>query len=219
MKKYLRLIICCIGGLVACDNKKLYRELELFTSKEIIVPNFMRQMIAGKDSILLNASDKTVKLIVWVDSVSCSTCRVDKMLEYTETIRFYEETGGDFVPIFVFSPPRAKIRNVLLRLNMSQFEYPVFIDEHQAFQAENPHIPVDSRFHTFLLNKNGKVVLVGDPVNNLPLWELYKTTIITLIENGEVMPYAEKAREEEATAAVVEQAGAAAVEVVGSAKK
>lgn len=35
---------------------------------------------------------------------------------------------------------------------------------------------------------NGKVVLVGDPVSNPPLWELYKTTITQLIENGGTMP-------------------------------
>lgn len=66
--------------------------------------------------------------------------------------------------------------------------YPALIDENGLFPAANPHIPADSRFHTFLLDKNGKVILIGDPVNNPPLWELYKSTITTLIENDGVMP-------------------------------
>jgi hypothetical protein len=34
------------------------------------------------------------------------------------------------------------------------------------------------------LDKNGKVAVVGDPLNNPGLWELYKTTITELVKNG-----------------------------------
>jgi hypothetical protein len=90
------------------------------------------------------------------------------------------------------SPPQAKLDEVLRTLEMVQFDYPVFIDEHGAFPAANPHIPADSRFHTFLLDKNGKVVVVGDPVNNPDLWELYKKTIAELIANGGTLPITEQ---------------------------
>jgi hypothetical protein len=113
------------------------------------------------------------------------------MVEYSGILNFYEEAGEGFAPIFLFSPPRAKIRETLWAIDMAQLNYPVFIDEWGAFPTANPHIPTDSRFHTFLLDKNGKVVLVGDPVNNPPLWELYKSTITTLIKNDGVMPPAE----------------------------
>jgi hypothetical protein len=85
-----------------------------------------------------------------------------------------------------------QLEEVIKTLRIAQFDYPLFLDERQAFPAANPHIPADNRFHTFLLDKNGKVVLVGDPVNNPPLWEFYKTTITTLIDNGGTMPVVEK---------------------------
>jgi hypothetical protein len=94
--------------------------------------------------------------------------------------------------MFIFSPPMAKIDEVFQALRHSVLDFPVFIDEKQAFLKANPHIPADNRFHTFLIDKNGKVVLVGDPVNNPQLWELYKTTITTLIANGGVMPVVEE---------------------------
>jgi hypothetical protein len=53
-----------------------------------------------------------------------------------------------------------------------------------AFPRANPHIPTDERLHTFLLDRDGKVVLVGDPANNSELWELYKKTITELVENN-----------------------------------
>jgi hypothetical protein len=52
------------------------------------------------------------------------------------------------------------------------------------FVKFNPYIPTDPRLHTFLLDRDGKVVLVGDPANNHELWELYKTTITELVENN-----------------------------------
>jgi hypothetical protein len=113
------------------------------------------------------------------------------MFEYAEIIDFRKETEG-FLPLFVFSPPCAKIDEVIRTLDVWEFDYPLLLDGSGAFSAANPHIPTDNRFHTFLIDKNGKVVLVGDPVNNPALWELYKTTITTLIENGGTMPEVEK---------------------------
>jgi len=42
-----------------------------------------------------------------------------------------------------------------------------------SFERLNPHLPKDERFHTFLLDENNKVILVGYPVNNPKLKELY----------------------------------------------
>jgi hypothetical protein len=114
------------------------------------------------------------------------------MFEYKELVDYRKEIGHRFVPIFLFSPPKDKIDEVSKVIEFNEFDHPVFLDEHQAFPKANPHIPADNRFHTFLIDKNGKVVLVGDPVNNPQLWELYKTTIATLIENDGVMPEVEK---------------------------
>jgi hypothetical protein len=149
-------------------------------------------MFAGSDSVVVNPNNGMARLFVYVDSVACSSCRLKIMHEYTKFVYYHKETGGSFVPLFVFSPPRDKIEEMIQTLKETRFDYPVFIDENQAFPAANPHIPTDNRFHTFLIDKNGKVVLVGDPVNNPALWELYKTTISTLIENGGTMPEVEK---------------------------
>jgi hypothetical protein len=163
----------------------------------------MRQMVGWRDSVVLDPTAGAARLVVWTDSVACSSCRLGNMFQYDEIIGYRggtetgagnaNETSGDdvetrteegFEPIFIFSPPRVKIDEVLLTLERTRFDYPVFIDEKGLFPATNPHIPSDSRFHTFLLDRGGKVVLVGDPVNNPRLWDLYKTTIAELVEHS-----------------------------------
>ncbi len=184
----LWVIILSSSFLISCGKQKLLKQLETFTSEEVVVPDGIRQMIGWQDTIILNTDIGLARLIVYVDPVTCSSCRLKLMFEYTDVIDFHEEAGEAFVPLFIFSPPQANVDEVIRTLETTQFNYPVFIDEHQAFPAANPHIPADNRFHTFLIDKNGKVILVGDPVNNPQLWELYKTTITTLIENDGVMP-------------------------------
>jgi hypothetical protein len=189
----MKIVCLCLGlALISCKNRELRRELEEFVAKEIVVHDGMWQIVGGQDSIFMNQTAEVTRLIVWVDSLGCSTCRINKMFEYAEMVDYCKEIDNGFVPLFVFSPPHSMIGDVIYAMKFNEFDYPIIIDEKQAFPAANPHIPADSRFHTFLIDKNGKVVLVGDPVNNPALWELYKTTITTLIENNGVMPEVKK---------------------------
>ena len=42
----------------------------------------------------------------------------------------------------------------------------LFIDSVNVFMEANPNIPSESMFHTFLLDDNNKVILVGNPIFN-----------------------------------------------------
>lgn len=185
------LFLCCgifILGLASCETQKLQKALERFIQKEVIIPQGILQMTQGIDTIMLNPTAGDARLVVYVDSLDCSPCRLGHMYDYEEIIEYHDEIGAEFVPVFIFSPPRAKVKEVMLSLKMTDFNYPVFIDTNHIFGSSNTHIPEDKRFHTFLLDKNGQVILVGDPVNNPSLWKLYKQTISQLIENGGTMP-------------------------------
>lgn len=174
--------------LVSCGNRKLQRQMEVFTGSEITIPNGMRQMVGGRDSILMNPTDGSARLVIWIDPKECSSCRIGQMFRYNDVVDYRNEVGDGFVPVFVFSPPEDKIEEVMVKLKYGEFAYPVLLDEGHLFDTVNPHIPDDSRFHTFLLDKNGKVVLVGDPVYNPDLWKLYKKAIRQLIDNGGTLP-------------------------------
>ncbi len=61
-------------------------------------------------------------------------------------------------------------------------------DSTAAFICSNPVVPQNELYHTFLLDRDDRVVLVGSPVGNPRMWDLYKRTIEKLIENGGRMP-------------------------------
>jgi hypothetical protein len=124
------------------------------------------------------------QLIVYTDSLSCNTCKVGNLLQYSDVVNFCEQFNGKCEPVFIFSPREEDIAELQYRLDIFDIDYNIVIDSTRLFPKANPHIPADSRLHTFLLDKNGKVVLVGDPSHNPELWELYKKTITELVENN-----------------------------------
>lgn len=192
MKKGLLLLGVCFALLASCRERKTKKDVEKLLSAEIVVPSEIGQVLFGRDTMLVDTGGSPARLVIYTDSLSCSSCRLKYMFEYNDILGLHEELRSEFWPIFVFSPRSglsAEIRNTLL---LYRFDYPILLDDKGRFPAANPHIPADSRFHTFLLDRNGKVVLVGNPVNNPPLWELYKTTINQLIENGGNMPVVKK---------------------------
>jgi hypothetical protein len=195
MRKVLCFLCACtIVLLYSCEDEatKLRRQMEEFAGSTIVIPERLEEVnYSGKEGV--NNRDKDALLVVYVDSIACAKCAIKGMYVYDEIIEFAEtDSRSKFSPVFVFSPRRYEYVDVKNTLRFSGLNTSAFMDENGLFPAANPHIPADNRFHTFLLDKNGKVVLVGDPVNNPPLWELYKSTITTLIENDGVMPDVEK---------------------------
>lgn len=55
--------------------------------------------------------------------------------------------------------------------------YPVYIDTQGVFQQNNPHLSKNKLLHTFLLDENNNVILVGNPVRNLRVKDLYDKAI------------------------------------------
>ncbi|MBR2497861.1 MAG: hypothetical protein IKB63_05880, partial [Parabacteroides sp.] len=67
------------------------------------------------------------------------------------------------------------VRNVsrmeeILREN--RFDYPVVLDTKGKLNRLN-HFPTDTRFQTFLLDKENKVLVVGNPVQKEAIKELF----------------------------------------------
>ena len=178
MKKYY-LFLLCSAIFLGCGKIKLKNELKDFVGLKITIPHNLQATVQGKDTLLSGFGDRDMKLVVFFDSVGCSSCQVKQMNQWQEIIDFSKATKQKFNIVFIFSPKIGKsfLHEVRNSLRASQFSYPVFIDTLSSFLSANPAIPDDKRFHTFLLDENNKVVLVGNPQGNEKLWQLYKGEI------------------------------------------
>ena len=76
--------------------------------------------------------------------------------------------------LFVVHVKDYTIVDVLKKRN--KFTYPIFYDYKNKIGKLND-FPKAPRFQTFLLNKNNKVILLGNPIGSHRMWELYKKVL------------------------------------------
>ena len=55
--------------------------------------------------------------------------------------------------------------------------HPIYIDIENRFLTDNPIIPPDSRYHSFLLTEKGKPIFVGDPTLSSQMFEAFRLAL------------------------------------------
>jgi len=174
--------------LCSCTNNRLVRDVGKFMNQQITLPESMSVVWRGKDTIMTNYSTSFIKLIIWYDSLRCISCEANKINEWREIIAYTDSLDKWLSIIYLFTPRKNDIYKVKMALKSDKLDYPIFIDQHLIFVKQNPKLPKNRELHSFLLDKDNRVVLIGNPLHAPPVWNLYKKTIQTLIDNDGVLP-------------------------------
>lgn len=140
----------------------------------------MKFSIYGENEVD-NVISKGYKIVHYVDSVGCTSCKLN-LLGWKDFITMLDSITNCKVPILFFIHFRQK-RELKFVLKESSFDYPICMDKNNDFCRVNglSSVPI---LRTFLLDKNNRVVAMGDPVNNPRVKELY----IELIKGNKVQP-------------------------------
>ncbi len=182
--KYL-LIPISIILLSSCTKHHRKKQIGQLFSTEIILPDTSSLFNKALDSINLNIP---AKMVVYFDAETCASCALSRIWEWDEVSHITQASNGKYQTLFIFTPKQKDLSTVKRVFQGMHMENKlVYIDDRQDFITNNPTIPEDAMFHTFLLDRKNKIVLVGNPVHNEKLWELYKNTIDQLIKNEGVL--------------------------------
>ena len=152
-------------------TKNLEAELRLFQEKAITFPdnmvamNFDEQM--QPDMALLS---RPLKMVVYVNQEGCQDCRLRSLLP-VYMFMLENQKLAHFGVVIILHP--AQIEAAESTLSEMNLRRTVFFDPDGSFERLNPHLPQNEQFHTFLLNEDNKVVLVGSPIHNEKLKNLY----------------------------------------------
>lgn len=110
------------------------------------------------------------KVLVYVDSIGCTSCKL-QLHKWKELIDYTDSVTQNKVPfLFFFHPKDAKEIRYLLKRD--GFDRPICIDLDDRLNKLNK-FPADMTFQTFLLDKNNKVSVLGNPVHNTAVKDLY----------------------------------------------
>ena len=181
----LMLLLFC-----SCANNRLIKDMEQFMGQEINLSSDLSALWEGKETTitLVDFAEVSVKLVVWYDSLGCVSCDVNRMYQWSEMISYADSLAESFRIVYLFTPKKDDLRGINISLRADKLDYPIFIDPNATFVQQNPSLSKNRQLHSFLLDKNNRVVLVGNPLHNPSLWSLYKRTIQKMIDNDGVLP-------------------------------
>ena len=64
--------------------------------------------------------------------------------------------------VVLFSPSKGNLDHLQSVLSRYNYPFPVYIDPNNTFLKTNPFIPEDRRFRSFMIDREGNVIFVGE---------------------------------------------------------
>lgn len=170
--KHLNLVILLLF-LFSCQDKKkdeIKRLVSEWQGKEIQFPQNIIFTRFTSDTVDFTLPESSHKVLVFVDSIGCTSCKL-QLHRWKELIQHTDSITQGTVPFLFFfqSDDKKEIRYLLKKDN---FDLPICVDQADRLNGLN-HFPADGKFHTFLLDKDNKVVVIGNPIHNPNIRELY----------------------------------------------
>ncbi|GAB6012832.1 hypothetical protein [Viscerimonas tarda] len=177
--RYLLLLLACTL-IISCktDPKKTEAEelLNKWMGKTILFPENATCFSVGGDSICPEFNSRPFKVLLYVDSTGCTPCK-SKLFDWNRLIAETDSIMPDKVNFLFFFQSKNADREFYYLLMRDDFYYPVYIDKTNRIDRLN-RFPTDERYQCFLLDKDNKVLSIGNPTLNHKVWDLYKKKIM-----------------------------------------
>ncbi len=154
-------------------KEMINRRIE-FTGNYIIIPS--------KDSVKIkNMLSDEAKIVTYIDKYqSCNECTFNALKQWCKVLNKLNTQRFSYIIVF-YTEEVDEIRRIIEHEN---FSVPVICYKTDEFGKKNKISDKLTKNRTFLLNQYNEIVLIGEPFNNKKLFELYNTTILSLV-NGE----------------------------------
>jgi hypothetical protein len=198
------LVLLAMAMFLLCSCKKSYREaattlVNEWKDKVVVYPEQWDWVSYRRDTVQKYSLDYDKYVIIaYMDSIGCMSCRMN-LPRWSEWINTVDSVSNYTVPHLIIIHPSQGIKPELVEtLKRTRFTYPVCIDETDAFNRLNKF---PSRFNlcTLLIDKAGKVLLIGDPINNPNMRRLF----LHVVEEKDIKEF--RARTMPSTTVVIEQ--------------
>lgn len=178
MRTLIRLsIILVFMHIVACKESRKEHIADILKEwdyKEVLFPTGLSFSTIKGDTIPFSVTDSGYKIMTYVDSTGCVGCkmRIGGWMEFIDEVKSLTADSISF--LFFFHPESES--EVLHLLKVERFDLPFCIDLDDSMNKLN-NFPDEMSLQTFLLDKDNRVVAVGNPVYSNKIRELYLNII------------------------------------------
>lgn len=165
--------ICLLFFAMSCqknDRAKVESLVKEWNNKEIRFPDNPVFTRYATDTVPYRIPKTDYKVVVFVDSVGCISCKL-QLLKWKEFMHEVDSLSDGNVP-FVFFFQTKDVRELRYILRRDNFSHPVCIDTEDSFYRLN-RFPGEMMFQTFLVDSENRVKVIGNPIHNLSVKDLY----------------------------------------------
>ena len=159
--------------LYSCQSS-IEKETKEFINTKVVFPS--QGLCKGYYSMY---TDTTVKyeyeLVKFITSEACTSCKLNAIVNEEKYAKDHKINNLGMT--YVISTSSDNYSNLLSLLYSERTEACVYIDTCNAFISTNPQIPNNEMFHTFVINREGKVLMVGSPFQNKKMEALFEKVI------------------------------------------
>lgn len=174
MTRLVRLIFIAIL-LLSCKESKQNRIARLvneWNGKIIQFPDSMCLTSYRNDTAIVKYTREQTPYTIlnYVDTIGCVSCRL-QLPRWKTMMEELDSLYPNKVTCLMVFNPQGK-RKLIKHLRNNQFNYFVYIDEMDTLNRMNKFLNEED-FGTFLLDKNDKIVAIGNPVLKPRVRDLY----------------------------------------------
>ena len=173
MKKTITILLTTLFIFVACQNKnkeEAISSVKEWMGKEILFPEGGIFTIKGKDTIDFSLNKSEYKIVSYIDTAGCTSCRL-KLSEWQRFMHEVDSITSSHTPFVFYIYPK-NTKDLLIEFRREAFDYPVCLDETDEFNRLN-QLAKSNTLRTFLLDKENKIVAIGNPIENPNIKKFY----------------------------------------------
>ena len=191
MKLLVYILIMYACCLYSCRNATMQQEkqttaeaLDSLIGRQIQFQNHNIYHINGKDTVITDTQSNPYKIIVYAVPNRCNDCTL-RLGEWN--LKLKELNQLQLSPKIVFIIQQVDYTTFEHYTHVMKPDFPFVYDSTGMFLSANK-LPHNTMYHTFLVDSADRIVLMGSPLGNTTMWDLYKSTIARLVENGGTLP-------------------------------
>ncbi len=165
--------ICLLFFAMSCqknDRAKVESLVKEWNNKEIRFPENPVFTRFVTDTVPYRIPKTDYKVVVFVDSIGCISCKL-QLPRWKEFMHEVDSLSDGNVP-FVFFFQTKDVRELRYILRRDNFSHPVCIDTEDSYYKLN-RFPKEIMFQTFLVDSENRVKVIGNPIHNLSVKDLY----------------------------------------------
>lgn len=159
------------------QTKDIVKIITEWQNKKIAFPDDMIFTYYGQDTIEYKIPQSEYKILLYVDSIGCTSCNLN-LNQWSKFITEIDSLTSNQVPVLIFFHPKDK-REIVHLLKRDAITIPVCFDMDDKLNTIN-NFPTRGDLQCFLLDKEDKVVGIGNPINNPQIKEMYREQISSI---------------------------------------